>query len=365
MSGSDDDDDKQHEPTQKKLADARRKGEIAKSSDLNTAATYGGLLIVAISVGASSLQALVGFFSGLILRADATAQVAFSSSGGSVFSGLARGLIGSLLPWFTIPALTVLVVVIAQRSFVVAPEKLNFKLNRVSLLANAKNKFGRAGLFEFAKSFAKLTIYSIVLGVFLWRQFPRFVETISMDPQMVPVVMLRLCVSFLLIVLLISASIGGIDFLWQHQEHMRKNRMSRKEMTDEMKQSEGDPHVKNQRRQKGYDIAMNQMLRDVPDADVVIVNPTHYAVALKWSRLPGAAPVCVAKGTDEIARRIREVAAEAGVPVHRDPPSARAIFAVVDVGQEIHPEHYEAVAAAIRFAETMRKRAVSLSGARK
>lgn len=102
---------------------------------------------------------------------------------------------------------------------------------------------------------------------------------------------------------------------------------------------------------------MNQMLADVPEADVVVVNPTHYAVALKWSRLPGEAPVCVAKGVDEIAARIREKAQEAAIPIHRDPPTARALHAIVEIGQEIPEEQYRAVAAAIRFADAMRQRA--------
>ena len=104
---------------------------------------------------------------------------------------------------------------------------------------------------------------------------------------------------------------------------------------------------------------MNQMLGDVPGADVVIVNPTHYAVALKWSRLPGAAPECVAKGVDQIAFRIREIAEEAAVPIHSDPPTARALFAMVEIGQEVHPEHYQAVAAAIKFAEAMRAKSAT------
>ena len=159
------------------------------------------------------------------------------------------------------------------------------------------------------------------------------------------------------IVLLLAFTIGGIDYLWQHQEHLRKNRMSRKELQDEAKQTEGDPHTKQQRRQRGYEIAMNKMLADVPDADVVIVNPTHYAVALKWSRAAGAAPICVAKGVDEVAARIRQIASESAVPIHRDPPTARALYASVDISQEIQPEHYQAVAAAIRFAELMRRKA--------
>ena len=131
--------------------------------------------------------------------------------------------------------------------------------------------------------------------------------------------------------------------------------MSRKELTDETKNSEGDPHMKQQRRQKGVSIAMNQMLADVPEADVIIVNPTHYAVALKWDRLSPGAPVCVAKGVDLVAARIRERATEAGVPIHSDPPTARALHATLEIGQQVPHDHYKAVAAAIRFADRIRK----------
>jgi flagellar biosynthetic protein FlhB len=125
---------------------------------------------------------------------------------------------------------------------------------------------------------------------------------------------------------------------------------------DEHKDSEGDPHLKQQRRQRGHDIATNRMLLDVGCADVIIVNPTHYAVALKWKRSDRSAPICLAKGVDEIAARIREQAALHGVAVHSDPPTARALHATVEVGAPIRPEHYRAVAAAIRFAEALRKR---------
>ena len=185
------------------------------------------------------------------------------------------------------------------------------------------------------------------------------VTTIQLGAQQSIAIMMRLALDFLMIVMLVSAAIGAVDFMWQKAEHIRKNRMSRKELVDEAKQQEGDPHMKGQRRQRAQEIAMNQMLGDVPGADVVIVNPTHYAVALKWSRLPGAAPECVAKGVDQIAFRIREIAEEAAVPIHSDPPTARALFAMVEIGQEVHPEHYQAVAAAIKFAEAMRAKSAT------
>jgi len=152
-------------------------------------------------------------------------------------------------------------------------------------------------------------------------------------------------------VTIIAIAISFIDYFWKRHDHRRKLMMSMQEMKDEAKQSEGDPHMKQSRRQRGREIAMNQMMHDVPTADVIVVNPTHYAVALKWSRDAGSAPVCVAKGVDEIAARIREIAKENSIPIMSDPPTARLIHGSVDIGSEVRPEHYKAVAAAIRFAD--------------
>lgn len=356
------DEDKQYEPSQKKLDDARRKGEVPRSADLTTAASYGGFLVVGLSVGGPLLSGMGALLTGLISRPGSLSAEVFSGGHRPVLGTILAAIAGDLAPWLLVPAALAIVSVAAQRSFVVAPEKLKPKASRISLLSNARNKFGRSGLFEFAKSFFKLMIYSIVLGVFLWRRMPEVIGTLALSPAMATAVLLDLCARFLSLVVLIALAIGAADFLWQRQEHLRRHRMSRKEMTDEARQAEGDPHMKQKRRQRGYDIAMNRMLADVPDADVVVVNPMHFAVALKWSRSPGAAPVCVAKGVDAVAARIREVAAEAGVPIHRDPPTARAIHASVNIGEEIRPEHYQKIAAAIRFAEAMRKKMRARTG---
>ncbi len=353
------DDDKQHEPTQKKLDDARKRGEVPRSADLTTTAAFGGMMVMAAVLGAQSLSSLGAFLTGLLARADSLSTDLFLGGGRVGLGNLLLGVAQNTIGWFLIPAVAAIVLTIATRSFVVAPDKLKPKLSKISPLSNAKNKFGRSGLFEFAKSFTKLSIYSVILGFFLFSKLTTIVGTMYLNPQMATVVLLELSMQFFGLVCVVMLLIGGVDYMWQYQEHLRKNRMSHKEMMDEFKQNEGDPHMKQKRRQKGYEIAMNQMLSDVPDADVVIVNPTHYAVALKWSRLPGEAPVCVAKGVDEIAARIREAAAEAGVPIHRDPPTARALHASVEIGQEIMPDQYQAVAAAIRFAEMMRKKARS------
>ncbi len=352
-----DNSDKQFEPSQKRLDDARKKGEIPKSADLTTAAGYGGFVLAAVAFGPASFLGLGASLSVLLGQAAGLSDDLFAGSGAPMTGGVMGQLGGALAPWFGVPAALALLSILAQRGLVFAPSKLEFKLSRVSPLATAKNKFGRAGLFEFFKSFAKLTLYSVVLGVYLAQHLNDLIGTLHLSVGQIGVELGRLTLGLLFIVVVISTALGGLDFLFQHAEHTRKNRMSRKEMTDEMKDSEGDPAMKQQRRQKAISIAMNQMLAEVPKANVIVVNPTHYAVALSWDKSSGKAPVCVAKGVDEIAARIREIAQEHAIPIRSDPSTARAIHASVELGEEIQQDHYRAVAAAIRFADTIRARA--------
>ena len=348
--------DKQYEPTQKKLDDARKKGEVPRSADLNTAASYAGFTVLAMTSGSTLVWELQTVLSSLLAAAPEISDDMFSG-GLKKTSGSIFWVAGTwVAPWFAGPMICVLAAIVAQKSLVVAPSKLQPKLNKISILSNFKNKFGRRGFFEFFKSFAKLLIFSTVLGLFLLRLSPKIISSTMLTPLQAVGLLAEISVSFLGIVVLVIAAIGLIDILWQNAEHIRKNRMSRKEVTDEAKQMEGDPYVKQQRRQKAQEIATNQMLVDVPKADVIIVNPEHYAVALKWSRQAGSAPVCVAKGKGEVAARIRKIAHEYAVPIHRDPPTARALYASVGLGEQIHTNHFKAVAAAIRFAEEMRQK---------
>lgn len=357
MSGQDDDTEKSYEATPQKLQKAREKGEVAKSADLSVVAAYAGLVLVFLAIGNASITSLGTTLMVFLDQPESLSQLLVDGPS----TGPAGGMIGSvaraIASWFLVPMAAIILSVVAQRAFLVTPSKLKPKLSRLSLISNAKNKFGRAGLFEFAKSFTKLTLYSICLGVFLYTNMSDIISTTGAGARIVVPLMMEMMLQFMFIVLAVALAIGSIDYIWQYFEHLRKNRMSRKEITDETKDAEGDPHMKQQRRQKGQAIAMNQMMADVPSADVVIVNPTHYAVVLKWSRLPGAAPICVAKGVDEVAATIRQIANESGVPIQHDPPTARALHATVEIGEEILEEHYKPVAAAIRFAEAMRKKA--------
>lgn len=352
---SEDDDDKQHEASQKRLDDARKRGEVVKSTDLMSAAGYAGLLLVGLIGGA---QLLDGFGKAGMVLLDQADQIAplIMKQGTAPVGGIAAAYAIVAAPLFVLPMAAVILAIIAQKAFVFAPEKLEMKWSRLSPIATAKQKFGREGLFEFGKSMVKMLVVSTALGLFLADHAPQILDSLTLAPAISTVLMLQLLLDFLLLVLLIVTAFGSVDYVWQRAQHLRRNRMSRQEMVDEGKDQEGDPHVKMQRRQRGQEIATNRMLQDVAKADVVVVNPTHYAVALRWNRKGRGAPICVAKGVDEVATRIRERAALAGVPLHSDPPSARAIHATVQIGQPILPEHYKAIAAAIRFAESMRKR---------
>lgn len=357
MSDQSDEADKSFEPTAQKLEKARKKGEFPKSTDLHAAAAYAGLTAALLAFGE---QAVRGFGTAMMVPLDQASSFApqmVSDAGAAPMGGILWESARTLAPVFFIPAFAVLASVLAQQAFVVTPSKLQPKLSRVNPISNAKNKFGRAGLFEFFKSFLKLLIYSAILAIFLSWRMEDIMSAVAGNPMLALKLMADLLLAFLGVVIVVAAAIGGLDAMFQHQEHIRKNRMSRKEVQDEHKEAEGDPHLKQERRQRAQAIAMTQMMADVPSADVVVVNPTHYAVALRWDRTPGSAPACVAKGVDEVALRIREIAAENSVPIHSDPPTARALHATTGIGDEISPDHYQAVAAAIRFAEAMRKKA--------
>ena len=262
--------------------------------------------------------------------------------------------LAALAPIFLVPIAAVLVSLFAQQAITFSGEKLNPKLSRLSLIQNAKNKFGPTGLVEFGKASVKLLAIAVALFLYLARDLDRMIGAATAEPQVVGGMMLQSLIVLLTITCLIAVTIAGVDVVWQRFDHARKLRMSYQDLREEAKQSEGDPYMKAQRRSRGEAIATNRMLFEVPKADVVIVNPTHYAVALKWARTKGSAPQCIAKGEGELALRIREIAATARVPIHEDPPTARALHATVAVGREIAPEHYRAVAAAIRFADRMR-----------
>ena len=342
--------DKPHAPSPRKLQDARRKGEVARSADLNAFALYLGALLAGLWLSPTVAERLIRSGGALLAAGE---SLSMGAGGTEALRAILVGA-GALAAG---PALAVAAAIAVQRSAVMAPARLAPKLSRISPVSGLKNKFGPQGLFEFAKSAAKMALYGALLAGLLWTAAPEIGTAAALPPGQGFALTARLALAALALVALIAAVLGAIDHAWQRHAHLAKHRMSHQEMRDEQKDQDGDPAFKAHRRRRAQEIATNRMLADVPDAAVVVVNPTHYAVALRWSPTDPSPPVCVAKGTDEIARRIREVAEAARVPIRSDPPTARALHASVEVGAAIPRAHFAAVAAAIRFAEALRGQA--------
>lgn len=348
----DDGAERSHEATPQKLLEARKKGELVKSQDLATWAGYLGTLLCLTLMAPMIGRRMSDLGGSLLQNADTLSMPLRTGGAGQAGRVLAEtlGLAGLIV---APSAALVIAVLLVQQAFVVAPSKLAPKLSRISLIANAGNKFGPNGLFEFAKSAVKMTVYGSLMVFFLMRHHDRFVLAAGGEPRAIPAMIPAILTEFVTAVVLVSGAIAAIDYFWQRHTHLKKQMMTRQEVLDETKQSEGDPHMKGRRRQRAQELAMNQMLADVPEATVVVVNPTHYAVALKWSPMDPSPPVCVAKGVDHMAARIREAAGEAGVPLYSDPPTARALHASVEVGDPIDRAHFAAVAVAVRFARDL------------
>lgn len=349
--------DKPYDPTPKKMEDARNKGEIVRSADLNTGVVYGGFLLSGVILAPWMVESLGQLTHMALGRADVLAPLMLGPGGDGPAVGLLSNPLLASTSVVLIPAGLLIVALLGQQALLFTPSKLAPKLSRLSPIENAKQKYGPQGLFQFAKSSVKLALVSILLALFLWARAETILAALYSTPGQVLELLGRLSLDFLMIVAFMTFVIGAVDWFWEWSQLQLRNRMTRQELMDEAKSAEGDPYMKSERRQRGQAIAMNQMIGDVPTADVIVVNPTHYAVALKWDRAGGGVPVCVAKGVDDVARRIREAASEAAVPIFSDPPTARALHASVDIGAPILHDQYRAVAAAIRFADLMRVKA--------
>ncbi|MGR3541878.1 MAG: EscU/YscU/HrcU family type III secretion system export apparatus switch protein [Hasllibacter sp.] len=343
MSGSEA--ERSEAPSPKRLEEARRKGDGPRSTELTVALTYLGAAIFLAALGPSAFDRMGG---GLAAMLEAAAR---GDRPG------ADALVSALAPaaaLVALPAALVVAGLAAQRTVVFAPAKLVPKISRISILSNAKQKFGPTGLFEFAKAAVKLGVVCALVAMVGVSGLPALLAAPALGERAAAVMPFPAAARLVWPMVGIAALLAGADLLWQRFDFERRNKMSMKELRDEAKESEGDPQLKAKRRARAEQIASRRMLADVPKADVVVMNPTHYAVALCWSRAPGTAPVCVAKGFDDVAMRIRETAKTAGVPVRVDPPLARALHAATTIGQEVPPQTWEAVAALIRYADRMR-----------
>lgn len=349
MAEEQDQSSKTEEATPRKLEEARKKGDVAKTPDL------AGVMSLAAATGVTLWMG--GWFS-IQLAEDLLPFVAsphemlgFLDSGGG--TEIARMAIFAAAPILAaVMAATMIAGAggnLVQSGLLWSPGKLKPDWSRVSPLKGFGRIFGPDGLAQFVKTLIKL----LATGGVAWFVLKPHATEIAAMPGLTPAAILPVALSIagdlMWAVLAFLSVTAGLDWLWQRFRFSQKMKMSREELKEDFKQSEGDPHVKARQRQLRIERSRRRMMAAVPEATVVIMNPTHYAVALKYEAGETPAPMCVAKGVDTLALKIRSVAEEAGVPVIEDAPLARALYATVDVDQVIPRAHYEAVAKVIGF----------------
>jgi flagellar biosynthesis protein FlhB len=272
---------------------------------------------------------------------------------GRALSHVLGDMLGDLalafMPVFLIFIIAAVAPTLLQTGFLISYERIEPKLEKISLIKGFERLFSLRSITEFGKGILKIAVVASVVTMLLLPHMEKIyqMQTLAMPDLMI--VLQDLAVRLLLGVLAIMTIVAGADFLYQRFEFLKSMRMSRQEIRDELKQSEGDPMVKGRLRQIRMERARRRMMSNVPKADVVITNPTHFAVALAYKPEEMAAPRLIAKGADQIAQRIREVAREHKVPVVENPPLARALYAAVDLEEEIPAEHYRAVAEVISY----------------
>jgi len=353
MAGEDDDSQKTEEPTSKRLSDAREKGQVPRSQEVSH---WFMILALALVVGifAPSLTADLG---GLLRPfLERPHLMALENDGlRDILSGTAFGI----LKVAAIPLAIILVAGLAagtiQNGVIVTTEQIRPKLSNIGLKRGFKKMFSSRALTDFVKGLLKLAIVGTVVCMVVWpeRNDVLLIPTMAV-PEMLSLVRL-VAAKVIVAVLAVMTVITLADVIYQRFMHHKELRMTKQQVKDEHKQSEGDPLIKGRLRQIRVERARKRMMAAVPEADVVITNPTHYAVALKYDQSSMAAPRVVAKGVDNVALRIREVATEHDVTIVENPPVARALHASVEIDQEIPPEHYKAVAEIIGYVMRLKK----------
>jgi len=236
-----------------------------------------------------------------------------------------------------------------QHKPVFTAERMKPKLDKISPLKGFKRIFGLSALVNFLKGLGKMLLVGVVAFSITWPHRDQVANIISWNIASLLPFIRELAIQMLGGVLAILAAIAVFDFMYQRHEFTKKQRMTKQDVKDEHKQSDGDPAVKSKLRQLRMERGRKRMMAAVPDASVVIVNPTHFAVALKYDGAIMAAPVCVAKGVDQVALRIRTVALENDVPIVENPPLARALHATIEIDDEVPAAQYEAVAKVIGY----------------
>jgi len=342
-----DDAQKTEEPTPKKLEDARKKGDVPLSREVNN-----WVMLLAATL-------IIGFAAGPVFSNLAEVMKSYIAKAHlypSIPGGLHILLGEAYKEVIVIMALPLVILLLAaflgpflQIGPLFSAEKIKPSLNKISIIKGFGRLFSMRSLVEFAKGIFKIGLIGLVGVVIIYPYYDKMEHLVGLPVPLaldeLRFLVMRLMIGVLVALLLIALA----DIVYQRAEHHKKMRMSKQEIKDEYKQMEGDPHVRARLRQLRQERARQRMMQQVPESDVVITNPTHYSIALKYDPEEMGAPVCVAKGVDEVAMRIREVAKENGIILYENKPLARALYDAVEIDETIPTEHYQAVAEIISY----------------
>jgi flagellar biosynthetic protein FlhB len=342
-----DDAQRTEDPTQRRLDEALKKGDVVKSQELASFVMMaGGALALAMFAQSAARE----FAARFTVFLNSPAQIAIDDlSAKFLLYNSVLGLFAILWPAVSLMVLAALGGHLLQHRPFFSVSKLKPDLSKLSPIAGFKRLFGLDGFVNLIKGVAKILLVGTAGILAVWPERARLGSALDMSVSAVASLALALIGKVLVAALVAMAAIAALDYFYQRQRFFARHRMTRQELKDEVKQSEGDPQVKSRIRQIRFERARKRMIAAVPDANVVIVNPTHYAVALKYESGKMRAPVCVAKGADHLALTIRKVAEKHAVPIVENPPLARALYAAVEVDDEIPPDHYKAVAQIIGY----------------
>ena len=353
MAEDQDDSQKTEEPTQKRLQDARDKGELSNSREVNNFMLLATATLLLATLTPSAMQQLTS-----ILKVYLSSPAQMPMDGASIGMDLAQlsGDVGLVLagPFAAFVAAAIAAAAV-QNGIVWTSQPIHPKFEKISPLSGLKRLFSLKSIVEFIKNLAKMTLIAVLGFSVIWPERMKLMVVGRLETAIAMGYLYEIALWLLAALSAALALLAGFDFAYQKYEHLKKMRMSRRDIKDEHKQSEGDPIIKQRLRALRMERARQRMMAEVPKSTVVVTNPTHFAVALRYEHGEGEAPVVVAKGTDLVALKIREVATAHGVPIVESPPLARALHQQVEIGQFIPQTHFQAVAEIIGYVLRLRQ----------
>ncbi len=333
--------------TAKKLSDARSEGQVCKSRELEQAATLVALFLLLRMFVGSMGSGFIEVFYDVYRKIPETVSAAGEISSVDAMSYFQHVIIASVKlvwPFFLAGVLIAFLVNVVQVKWRVTTKPLRPKFSKLNPMNGFKRIFSANSLFELLKSIVKVVLIAVIAFTTVRSHVNEIFLMLNLTLQQAIAEIGTLVIDVGWRIALVYCVVGVVDYVYQRHKFNEDMKMTKQEVKDEMKNTEGDPVIKGKQRQRMQEASRRRMMQDVPKADVVITNPTHYAVALKYDAGMGQAPVLLAKGADLVAQRIKEIARENHVEIVEDKPLARMIYTNVEIGREIPPELYQAVA---------------------